>query len=347
MTRTVCLGCLLPLVLLGQEANSGFDSALLTESPRDGSAVSGGFRLLLYPTWKISKHWTVAGTVETVSRPYSVQDFSTQGYGIKTNVLQGYLCYSQFCKGGSVGVRVGQLSTAFGSFLLRYDDAINPLTDVPMSYGYYYSTVTILELAGAQVDVNAGKLDLRAQFVNSSSANPRGILDSDQYGNWAGGVGYTIQQGLRIGASSYRGPYLDRHYAFFFPGEAPPRTLPATALGVEAQWGRGPWNIYSEWQHFRMDYRAISTFIEHTGYAEARLVLSPRWYAATRIGYIRANALRGHQAYEFGVGFRPNRYQLAKLGYEIQQGPQFSGAQGNTLALQFVTTFRAISVARD
>jgi hypothetical protein len=153
-----------------------------------------------------------------------------------------------------------------------------------MAYGYYYAPVSILELAGAQVDLNTGKLDLRAQFVNSSPANTRGITEGDQYGNWAGGVGYTIRQRLRVGASTYRGPYLDRHYEFFFSGEAPPRTLPATAIGVEAQWSYGPWNVYSEWQHFQMDYRVIPTFTQQTRYGEARLVLSPRWYAATRIG---------------------------------------------------------------
>jgi hypothetical protein len=344
--------------MLAQEANSGFDlrttvsagtfySPELTAPPRDGAPVTGGFRLMLYPTWKLSKHWAVAGAIQSESRPYLYSDFNTQGYGLKTTVLQGYLSYSQFWKGGSLVVRTGQLSSAFGSFLLRYDDADNALIDIPMAYGYYYSPVSFLGLMGAQADVNAGKVDMRAQFTNSSPANPRGILQTDQYGNWAGGVGYTIRQGLRVGVSSYHGPYLDRQFAYFFPGEAAPRSLPATAFGVDAQWGRGPWNVYSEWQSFQMDYHVIPTVMQRTGYAEARYVLSPRWYAATRVGYIRSNAFTGYQEYEFVAGYRPNRYQLVKLGYEIAQGPQFQGTQGNTLALQLVTSFRAISIARD
>jgi hypothetical protein len=302
---------------------------------------------MLYPTWKLSKHWTVSGAVDTQSRPYAYEEFSTQGYGVRTSVLQGYLSYSQFWNGGSVVVRMGQLSTAFGSFLLRYDDADNPLIDVPIAYGYYYDPVTILGLAGAEVDVNLGKLDMRAQFANSSPANPRGVFDRDQYGNWAGGVGYTIRQGLRVGASSYRGPYLDRQYAFFFPGEAPPRDLPATALGVEAQWAAGPWNAYGEWQCFQLDYRVIPTVRERTGYAELRRVLTPRWYIAARLGYIRANVFTGYNKYEIVAGYRPNRYQLVKAGYEIRQGPLFAGAQGNTLGVQLITSFRAISIASN
>ena len=357
MKAVVYLACLLPMCLIAQEADSGFDlrtsistgafyTPQLTAPPRDGAPVAAGFRLMLYPTWKLGKHWTVSGAVDTHSRPYAYEEFSTQGYGVKTNVLQAYLSYSDFWDGGSVVVRVGQLSTAFGSFLLRYDDADNPLIDVPIPYGYYYDAVTILGLAGAQVDVNQGKLDLRAQFVNSSPANPRGIFDRDQYGNWAGGGGYTIRQGLRVGASAYRGPYLDRTYEFFFR-ELPPRDLPATAIGVDAQWGRGPWNVYGEWQRFQMDYTVIPTVHERTGYAEVRRVLTPRWYIAARLGYIRANAFTGYQEYEFVAGFRPNRYQLVKVGYEIQQGPQFQGTQGNTLAVQLVTSFRAVSIARD
>src|SRR6202042_767688 len=128
---------------------------------------------------------------------------------------------------GSVLLRAGQMSTAFGSFVLRYDDAENALVDLPISYGYYYAPVSILGVAGAQIDATRGKFDGRLQFANSSPANPRSIFARDQYGNWAGGAGYTIHQGFRIGVDAYRGPYLSRNYAFFLPGEKNPSALPA------------------------------------------------------------------------------------------------------------------------
>src|SRR6202044_1522323 len=107
----------------------------------------------------------------------------------------------------------------------------------------------------------------------SSPANRRNIFESDQYGNWAGGLGYTIRQGLRIGGSAYYGPYLDRQSPFFFPGESEPRELPARAVGVDVEWGAGHWNAWGEWQRFVMDYHAIPTFTEQLGYAEVRRVL--------------------------------------------------------------------------
>ncbi len=92
----------------------------------------------------------------------------------------------------------------------------------------------------------------------------------------AGGVGYTITQGLRIGASAYRGPYLDFEYPYYFHGEADPHVLPATAVGVDAEWGRGPWNVYGEWQRFQDDYHVIPNYIHQVSYVEARRTLCIR-----------------------------------------------------------------------
>ena len=240
-------------------------------------------------------------------------------------------------------VRAGMLSSAFGSFLLRYDDAVNPLIDMPSIYGYY-GGVSPLGLAGVQTDATLGKADFRAQFVNSSAVNRRSIFDHDQYGNWAGGAGYTIVQGFRVGASVFRGPYLDRQFPFYFPGEAKPSELPATGVGVDVSWAHGPWNVYGEWQRLQMDYRLIPTFSEHAAYGEIRRVLHPRWYVAARLGYIRPSAGTGYQSYETAIGYRPNAHQLVKLDYEVEQGPAVRGALDNTLAIQIVTTFRALSL---
>jgi hypothetical protein len=171
--------------------------------------------------------------------------------------------------------------------------------------------------------------------------------DHDQYGNLAGGLGYTIRQGLRVGGSAYYGPYLDRQYAYFFPGEANPKDLPATASGLDVEWGLGHWNAGGELQRFQMDYHVIPTFTQRMGYGEVRRILSPRWYAAVRVGYQRFSASPGSQTYEFATGFRPNTYQLIKFGYIIQQGAEYPGTQGNIAEIEFVTAFRAISLARD
>ncbi len=342
---------------LCQEADSGFDLAgtvsaasfyshQFSEWPRDGNPVDGGFRAMLYPTWKIDSHWSVAGAIQIDSRPYFEEDFDTQGHGTSGEILQLNLTYSQFWNHASLAVHVGELSSAFGAFLPRYDDAVNPLIGIPLAYGYYYKGVSFLSLAGAEVDATAGKLDFRAQLVNSSPANRRSIFDSGQYANWAGGIGYTVRQGLRIGASSYYGPYLDRQYPYYFPGELPPRDLPAIAYGFDAEWGVGHWNVWAEWQHFQYDYHVIPTYIWNTGYTEVRRVLSPRWYTAARIGFLHSGIGGTTGNYEFVAGFRPGTHELVKVGYLIQTDPQYRGTLGNTAEIQFVASIPAISFAK-
>jgi hypothetical protein len=344
--------------LRAQEANSGFDlrgdfsasafqSPLLTDPPRNGAPASGGFRSILYPTLKLSSNWSVNGAIQIVSRPYFAEDFETQGYGVRGDLLQLNLAYAKVWKNRSIVVRAGQLTTAFGAFGLRYDSADNPLIGIPASYGYYGSGVSLLGFAGAQVDATLGRFDARGQFVNSSPANRRSIFDKDQYGNWAGGVGYTIKQGFRVGGSFYYGPYLHRQYEFYFPGEARPKDLPAIAYGFDVQWGKGPWNVWGEWQHFKMTYQLIPDFNRHVGYGEVRRVLTPRWYAATRIGYATATYEGTTGLYEIGGGFRPNRFQLLKFSYQIQHSNEYQGVHGNIAAVELVTSFHAISIAKD
>ncbi|HXB66855.1 MAG TPA: hypothetical protein VNY05_01320 [Candidatus Acidoferrales bacterium] len=137
--------------------------------------------------------------------------------------------------------------------------------------------------------------------------------------DWSGGAGYTIRQGLHVGVSANRGPYLDRQSAYYFPGEAKPRDLPGSAYGVAGAWGLGHWNVTGEWQRFVMTYRAIPTFTRTVAYVDARRVLSPRMYAASRISCTQASSGPRRGIYEVAVGFRPNAHQLVKVGYQIQQ----------------------------
>jgi hypothetical protein len=342
-------GVLSPRLLVPQEAESGVDlratlsgqvaaSSVSTEPPASGSAISAGFRSVFYPTWKLSDHWTITGALQFYSRPYFFADFSTPGYGAKGDILQATLGYSRVSDKGSILIRAGQLSTAFGSFLLRYDDADNALVDLPLEYGYYDAPVSTLGLAGIQIDATRGKWDGRLQFANSSPENPRSIFAPDQYGNWAGGGVYTVRQGLRVGASAYRGPYLDRKEDFP-AGEAKPSSLPAHGLGLDVDWAHGHWNVQGELQKFVMPSTVTPGLREQAGYAEFKRVLDPRWYIAARGGYTRTNLSGSIQSVEAAAGFRPNSFQLIKIDYELDHHSLGQHAFEKTFAVQIVSTF--------
>jgi hypothetical protein len=356
MKYAVYLGlalCSLGMPLLSaQEARYGVDlrttvtgqavaSSELTDQPRSGSPLIGGSRIVVYPTFKLSDHWFATAAGQLVTRPFYYADLSTPGYGAKGSLLQTSLNYSRVSTKGSLMLRAGELSTVFGSFLLRYDDTDNPLVDLPQGYGYYYTTISILPVAGAQLDATRGKFDGRLQFANSSPANPRSVFAHDQYGNWAGGGGFTVRQGFRIGFSGYRGPYLDRQYAYYLPGEVNPNKLPAHALGIDANWAHHHTTVFFETQRFVMPYTKIPDFRESATYAEIRQVFAPRWFIAGRYGLSSASFSGRTMSAETSFGYRPDRFQLLKLDYEYNHS--FSGTEQsrNILAIQFITTFHS------
>ena len=147
----------------------------------------------------------------------------------------------------------------------------------------------------------------------------------------------------RIGV---HGPYLDRQYPFFFPGEAKPGDLPATGYGLDVEWGAGHWNVWGELQHFQMDYRVIPNFTQHgicPGATDAESALVCRGPTLDTSG---SGVVPDRRATN-SPRFRPNAHQLVKFGYTIQQGAAYPGTLGNTAAIEFVTTFRALSLAAN
>jgi hypothetical protein len=352
--RALFFLCALAPSLRGQEASSGVDlqatvtgqavySHELTQPPRSGRPLEEGLRAVLYPVWKLGDNWAVTGAVQINSLPYFYEDFPTTRRGLKTGVLQAALGYYRVWEHASVAVRAGQLQSAFGSFLLRYDDAKNPLFSTPLQYSYDSGGVSTLGLTGIQVDATRGKWDARAQFVNSSPANPRALPDKDQYGNGAGGIGYTFLQGLRAGVSAYHGPYLARSDPAWNDGPKTPKQLPATAWSAEGEWAHGHWNMAGEWQHFIQPRNILPVYRQDAAYVEAKRVLHPRLYLAVREGFLHCNAQAGEESYELTAGFRLNTHQLMKAGFII--GTTSAGELHRTFGLQLITTVHPFSRA--
>ena len=305
----------------------------LTEAPRDGAPVTGGFQALLYPTWKLNSHWADLGCDP----------------GSLAAVFPGRIHEPGLRREDQYSERQHQL-------LAVLEKRLAGGARRPAHFGLRF-VPSALRSGGESADRRSCRLRLlrrRSRHCRAwparkwmgpsdpstcapSSRIPRRRIRAassikDQYANWTGGAGYTIRQGFRVGVSAYRGPYLDRHYPYYFPGEARPRDLPATGYGLDVQWGRGPWNVYGELSHFQMTYKAIPTFNLHTGYAEVRRVLHPRWYAAARVGYSRPVGYPGSESYEMAAGFRPTANQVLKFGYTIEHdsgAPGSAGARGH------------------
>ncbi len=67
-------------------------------------------------------------------------------------------------------------------------------------------------------------------------------------------------------------------------------------------------------------------------------MLSPRWYIAARAGLTSAKAAGNQHTLEGAAGFRPNRFQLIKAGYELEHYSTGDNRNDNTFAVQIVTS---------
>lgn len=348
--------CLAAAPLLGaQDGDSGvtipvtasfsaIDSHRLQQNDPSRAAASYGFRVTVSPSLKLGRHWFVYAALQERLTPYFYYDAYYPGHDFDFDVLQAFLGYSLRAGKTAVLLKAGELTTAFGSFPLRYDDTVNPLNDQPLAYntqlpltthqlpcgardilnqdyGYVWNScggaqgwtnglvaVTEYALPGVQLDLSTGRFDLRGQITAGSPSNPVGWPPLRQYAQWAAGGGYTIRQGFRVGVSGFRGPYLSPGVQAFLPAGAGLRSFPAQGLGVDGQWARGRFSVNAEWQHFRFSEPAFAVSPSvATGYGELKAVVSPRLYFAGRAGWLTPGAIQdsaGNRAAHFAPELR-------------------------------------------
>jgi hypothetical protein len=117
-------------------------------------------------------------------------------------------------------------------------------------------------------------------------------------------------------------------------------------LGLDAEWERGHWNVQGELQKFVFPYTVIPTLREQAGYAEVKRVLQARWYVAARGGNTRTNVYGNVQCLEAAAGFRPDRFQLIKFDYELEDHSLGPYRYGKTLAVQVVTSLHWSAASR-
>jgi hypothetical protein len=332
------VGITMPATITGE----GLYSQRLREQDPDAASAAAAFRLVLYPSLKLGSHWFVSGAFQVHSTPFFYDEAEYPNRTVDTKILQAFVGYSRSTENTSLTVKAGHLATAFGSFPLRYDDALNPLIDVPPSYGYDEKPVSLDGLPALEVNVSHHRIDTRFQLSNSSPVNPQTLRSHNQHAQWTAGAGYTTRQGLRIGVSAFRGlcalcenPLLEE--------EQDPGDFSATGVGSDLQWARGRWSINAEWQRFHFKAPGNSAAVGTYGYAEAKLIVTARLYAAVRVGYQKHNTLPNRQNYEAVIGYRPNRLQLLKVGYLWVCGPGIEGTGDNVLGVQYVTSIHSLS----
>jgi hypothetical protein len=223
---------------------------------------------------------------------------------------------------------------------------------------YGMPAIDLYGIPAVEADLSIRQFDARFQLTNSSPANPQSLLSSSQHAQWTAGLGWTLWQGFRVGVSGMRGPFLDDVVRSRLPAGKTVRDYPANAIGADMQWARGRWSSSAEWFRARFPYpRLIVPPTVNSVYGEVKLILTPRLFGAFRGSwqlYNRVEDKNGRsplpfepdtQAYEFAIGYRPNRWQLLKTGYEWLHTTGGSEYDNNVFGVQFVTSLDVISKA--
>lgn len=356
------------------------------------SPETAGFRLMLYPTLKLGEHWFGYAAIQERLEPYFYYDAYYPQHQMQSDIIQAFVGYSAHVGSVSLVVKAGRLSSAFGSFPIHYDDLENPVLDQPLSYiteitlrpdqipcgtadllrqayGWVENScgglpgwkggltpATLYAIPGAEIDAQAGKFDARVQVTSGNTSVPQAISAAGQYAQATVGGGYTIRQGLRIGVSGFRGPYLDSRLAPLLPVGTNIRSFSASGIGVDAQYQLGHWSASAEWQHFVYDSPNFTVAPSlDAGYGEVKRVLSPRLYVAGRAGYLQPGSVTdksgisagafagGLQQYEVAAGFWINHFQMVKGSYEWMLIQGTSGTKFNVVGVQFISTFHQLA----
>jgi hypothetical protein len=319
-TPTSNYGFSLPVTLSGSAMDTG---RVHFEDP-GLSPVTGGFRIMLYPTLTLGKHWFFYAAEDLRFAPFFYYDTYDPDHEWYIQTDQAYVGYQIRGEKTTVVFKAGQLASAFGAFPLHYDDADNPLLDQPLSYiqsltlrddqlacgvkglmqqnyGNVGSScggpwgandgltpVSLYGLPAIQAEISSHRFDGRIQIASSSPADPLSLSHTPQYAQWVAGGGYTIRQGLRAGISGFRGPYLAPDVVPWLPAGKSARAFPASGLGLELQWARGHWSASGEWQRFQFDMPGFSQAPSVVStYGEAKRILTPRLYVAGRAGWLK------------------------------------------------------------
>ncbi len=360
-----------------------------------GETVSPGFRASAYPSLQFGSHWFAYSALDLQSSSlFGYESGPENDNPVRFHVLQAFVGYNKTIRKASIQLKAGQLGSAFGSFPLQYDDAKTLFPSPPPSYlatlpfradqlpcgvrdlrsaHYHYDVdfgcggseiesygllpVALYGLPGAEIDISLARIDARFQVTNSSPVNPHGLTSSNQFAQWTAGGGYTFGSGLHIGASGFRGPYLDRVVEPFLASGKVSDFL-ATGSGVDAQWARGWWSLAGEWQRFTFGLPGFhKSPTEQAAYAELKRIVSPRLYLAARITALRFPAVEDdsgagidhaaipQRVYELGFGFRPNNHQLLKASYKRVALATSREERDNVVALQLVTSLTALTRA--
>lgn len=224
-------------------------------------------------------------------------------------------------------VEGGRLLSPVGAFGARHFSDANPLIGSPDLYPPMYPWGAVLSGAIGAFDYRAGLVSLpviNEKYSPEPSHRPRPVA----------GVGLTAGPAFRIGVSATQGSYLHERLQDTMPAGRPWHDYRQTVVASDVRLSVGYVEVRAEFAWSSYEVPTVADDVSGWGaYAETRLTLSPRWFAALRLEYfdypfilpinqffwVGTTTLQENA--ELGVGFRPSAHSTIKLSYRRDHWP--------------------------
>jgi hypothetical protein len=246
-------------------------------------------------------------------------------------------------------VDAGRMPHPVGAFAPRRFSNRNPLIGVPDGYPLIYPE-------GVQVSGTAMHLDWRVAVVDLPLSHEGYTPNPSRAWRPAVGGGITLMTGVRIGASGTWGAYLSDSIAPGLLAGQAWQSFHQRVAALDAQVSHDDFELRGEWAHGAYDVPGLAAVSGETWYAEGRMTLSPRWFAAGRVehnaypfiaafGPVWTASVTTFNDVELGIGYRFSASLLAKVSWRAdrwQRTPSqyaFIGPGGRAFAVQVSQSF--------
>lgn len=266
-----------------------------------------------------------------------------------------------------LSIQVGRIPPVIGAFPRRAYGRDNPLLSAPLAYQYVTSlrpdalaldTDDLLVMrgrgwrpsfplgsteittgipfvstsrwhSGGEVHWRRGRVEAAGALTLGGPADP--LAFSTRRGHeWSGRVAALLPGGATVGLSGARGQWIDDAVLDLVGPGAKDRAS-QSLVGLDAEWGRGPWLLRAEWigTAFAIPLRdspEVDRLPARSAFADVRYRLTPRWQVAGRIDGLRFDVIPGVALpdgtwdadvtrLEGVVGYRATRHLEVRAGW--------------------------------
>jgi hypothetical protein len=198
-----------------------------------------------------------------------------------------------------------------------------PAPGIPLISGSRWDT-------GISATWRRGWIEAAAAATVGSPAIPT-MRETNTGRQWSGRLATHLPQGLSVGLSAARAPWIEDDVLRLVPEETPRRSN-QTVLGVDAEFGRGPWLVRHEWWQAAFDVplaaeQANVRLGAWSAFIEGRYRFHPRWQSAVRLERLSFSDILADGGLptswdadvdraEVVLGFRATRYAELRIGYQ-------------------------------